>query len=139
MAGQKTDARDAHVGQRIALQRKKAALTQKRVAQSFGMSAAQLQKYEKGTNRISAIHLETFSRMIGVPVEYFFEGMQRLDGELPEGFAERTQQVYVADPAQGPWQGLAEVVVQHVNTHFSETGRRELAAAVRAINERLNG
>ncbi|WP_375410521.1 helix-turn-helix domain-containing protein [uncultured Methylobacterium sp.] len=139
MAGQKTDARDAHVGQRIALQRKKAALTQKRVAQSFGMSAAQLQKYEKGTNRISAIHLETFSRMIGVPVEYFFEGMQRLDDVPPEGFAERAQQAYAADSAQGPWQGLAEVVVQHLNAHFSETGRRELAAAVRAINDRLNG
>ena len=139
MAGQKTDARDAHVGQRIALQRKKAALTQKRVAQSFGMSAAQLQKYEKGTNRISAIHLETFSRMIGLPVEYFFEGMQRLDDVPPEGFGERAQGVYAADGAQDPWRGLADVVVQHVNAHFSENSRREFAAAVLALNERING
>ena len=45
MAGQKTDQRDVYIGQRIAEQRRKASLTQRRVAQSFGMSAAQLQKY----------------------------------------------------------------------------------------------
>lgn len=139
MAGQKTDARDAHVGQRIALQRKKAALTQKRVAQSFGMSAAQLQKYEKGTNRISAIHLETFSRMIGLPVEYFFEGMQRLDDVPPGGFGEHAQQAYAADTGQDSWRSLADVVVQHVNTHFSEGSRREFAAAIQALNARMNG
>ena len=137
MAGQKTDARDVHVGQRIAMQRKKAALTQKRVAQSFGMSAAQLQKYEKGTNRISAIHLETFSRMTGVPVEYFFHGMKRTDDVPAGGFGERPQQPY--DAEQEPWAGLAEVVAQHVDAHFHETSRREFASAIKALNDRLNG
>ena len=64
MAGQKTDQRDAYIGQRIAEERRRASLTQRRVAQSFGMSAAQLQKYEKGTNRISALHLEILARMV---------------------------------------------------------------------------
>ncbi|KQT80792.1 helix-turn-helix transcriptional regulator [Methylobacterium sp. Leaf466] len=141
MAGQKTDARDVHVGQRIALQRKKAALTQKRVAQSFGMSAAQLQKYEKGTNRISAIHLDTFSRLTGVPVAYFFEGMQRLDDVPPEGFAERPQQAFAADSAAdaapGSWQGLAEVVAEHVKRHFTEDGRKDFAAAIQVLGTRL--
>ncbi|MBX9934288.1 MAG: helix-turn-helix domain-containing protein [Methylobacterium sp.] len=137
MAGQKTDARDVHVGQRIAMQRKKAALTQKRVAQSFGMSAAQLQKYEKGTNRISAIHLETFSRMTGVPVEYFFQGMKRSDDPAEEGFAERRQQPYATE--LDPWAGLAEMVAQHVNAHFPDTSRQEFAAAIKALNACLNG
>ncbi|RYY05181.1 MAG: XRE family transcriptional regulator, partial [Alphaproteobacteria bacterium] len=105
MAGQKTDARDVHVGQRIAEQRKRASLTQKRVAQSFGMSAAQLQKYEKGTNRISALHLDTFSRLTGVPIAYFFDGLEH-EGAVPSGgdagpgFSEASQQAYAAD---NPW------------------------------------
>lgn len=136
MAGQKTDARDVHVGRRIAELRKRASLTQKRVAQSFGMSAAQLQKYEKGTNRISAIHLETFSRMIGVPVEHFFEGMERTDEVSPSGFAEPGQRPYVGSDA---WHGLLDVVVQHVAEHFSESHRRDLAAAIQVLNRKLNG
>ncbi|NEU10679.1 helix-turn-helix domain-containing protein [Methylobacterium sp. BTF04] len=136
MAGQKTDARDVHVGQRIAELRKKASLTQKRVAQSFGMSAAQLQKYEKGTNRISAIHLETFSRMTGVPVEYFFDGMARTDDVQPHGFTDAGQQPYVAGTA---WDGLVDVVARHVAEHFPENHRRDLAAAIHALDRKLGG
>ena len=141
MAGQKTDARDVHVGQRIAEQRKRASLTQKRVAQSFGMSAAQLQKYEKGTNRISAIHLDTFSRLTGVPIAYFFDGLAHegaapSGGEAEAGFSERPQEVYAAD---NPWLGLTDVVVRHVNTHFPEPERRRFAAILQAIGRQLDG
>ncbi|KQP89359.1 MULTISPECIES: helix-turn-helix transcriptional regulator [unclassified Methylobacterium] len=141
MAGQKTDARDVHVGQRIAEQRKKAALTQKRVAQSFGMSAAQLQKYEKGTNRISAIHLDTFSRMTGVPIAYFFDGLDHGEtasaGEASgPGFSEPAQQTYASE---NPWLGLAEIVVRHVRAHFPEAERRQFAAALQVIDDKLVG
>ncbi|KQU34372.1 XRE family transcriptional regulator [Methylobacterium sp. Leaf94] len=141
MAGQKTDARDVHVGQRIAEQRKRASLTQKRVAQSFGMSAAQLQKYEKGTNRISAIHLDTFSRLTGVPIAYFFDGLEQegagpSGGDAGPGFAEGPQEVYAAD---NPWLGLTNVVVQHVSAHFPEPERRRFAAILQAIGRQLDG
>ncbi|MDB5645830.1 helix-turn-helix transcriptional regulator [Methylobacterium sp.] len=137
MAGQKTDARDVHVGQRIAEQRKKASLTQKRVALSFGMSAAQLQKYEKGTNRISAIHLDTFSRMTGVPVAYFFDGLEEADAASGPGLSEPRQRAYQPDPAANPWEGLADVVARHVTEHFSDADRRRLAAAVQALGHKL--
>lgn len=136
MAGQKTDARDAHVGKRIAEQRKKAALTQKRVAQSFGMSAAQLQKYEKGTNRISAIHLDILSRMTGVPIDYFFQGLARGDDAAPAGFSEPTQRPYAGG---SEWEGLVNLVAEHVAEHFSPATRREIAAAVHALDRKLNG
>ena len=134
MAGQKTDARDAYVGQRIAEQRKKASLTQKRVAERFGMSAAQLQKYEKGVNRISAIHLESFSRMTGVPVAYFFEDLVHTEEDTATGFSEQAQQSYAAGDG---WMGLVEVVARHVREHFSEEHRRELAAAIHALDAKL--
>nr|USU30330.1 helix-turn-helix domain-containing protein [Methylobacterium sp. OTU13CASTA1] len=134
MAGQKTDARDVHVGRRIAEQRKKASLTQKRVAERFGMSAAQLQKYEKGTNRISALHLESFSRMTGVPVTYFFEDLVHTDEEAAVGFSEPPQQPYIPGDS---WQGLVDAVARHVSEHFSDARRQELAAAVQALHAKL--
>ncbi|MCJ2035917.1 helix-turn-helix domain-containing protein [Methylobacterium sp. J-068] len=139
MAGQKTDARDVYVGQRIAEQRKKASLTQKRVAQSFGMSAAQLQKYEKGTNRISAIHLDTFSRMTGIPVSYFFDGMDRGGEAAAPGFAEAEQQPYTPAATANPWEGLAEVAARYVAEHFSEQDKQRIVAAVQALERKLGG
>lgn len=136
MAGQKTDQRDVYVGQRIAEQRRKASLTQRRVAESFGMSAAQLQKYEKGTNRISAIHLDIFSRMTGVPLEYFFQGAPRLDDFPQDGFGEGRQQPY---QAEGDLQNLAEVVAQRVGEHLPESVRKDLAAAAQAFGRKLGG
>lgn len=146
MAGQKTDARDVYVGQRIAEQRKKASLTQKQVAQCFGMSAAQLQKYEKGTNRISALHLDTFSRLTGVPIAHFFDGIERTEAAL-SGFAELPQQPYRADPDSrsnpgmplGSWEGLAEIMGRHVAEHFSEDEKRRIAAALRILDGKLEG
>ncbi len=135
MAGQKTDERDVYLGQRIAEQRRKASLTQRHVAQSFGMSAAQLQKYEKGTNRISAIHLNIFSRMIGVPVEYFFRGMPMIDVPGLDGFAEDEQ----APIAEGGLSGLAEMVGRHINETFADEARRDIVAAVHVLERRLRG
>lgn len=134
MAGQKTDARDVYLGQRIAESRKRAALTQRRVARSFGMSAAQLQKYEKGTNRISAIHLEILSRMTGVPLAAFFEGMPRRDDVPPSGFADDPQHAY----QEGTFSGLAAIIADHVIERFAPDTRRDFAAAVQALDRRLS-
>lgn len=133
MAGQKTDQRDVYIGQRIAEQRRKASLTQRRVAQSFGMSAAQLQKYEKGTNRISAVHLDIFSRMIGVPMEYFFRGMPQTDDTTPDGFAEDAQAPF----AESELAGLADLVGRHINETYTDETRRNIAAAVHVLERRL--
>ncbi|MDP4021582.1 helix-turn-helix transcriptional regulator [Methylobacterium sp. NEAU 140] len=134
MAGQKTDQRDVYVGQRIAEQRRKASLTQREVARSFGMSAAQLQKYEKGTNRISAVHLDIFSRMTRVPMEYFFSGMPRTDDAGPRGMEEGPQQPF----PEGGLQGLAEIVGRHITENFSDEARRDVAAAIQALDRKLN-
>ena len=135
MAGQKTDERDIHLGQRMAEERKRSQLTQRRVAQSFGMSAAQLQKYEKGVNRISAVHLEILARMTGVPIADFFEGIPRLDDVPDHGFSDKEQQDYAAE---GPWTGLVLMVAKHVADHFSEASRREFVVAVDTLQRELS-
>ncbi|MET0257194.1 MAG: helix-turn-helix transcriptional regulator [Methylobacterium sp.] len=135
MAGQKTDERDIHLGQRMAEERKRSQLTQRRVAQSFGMSAAQLQKYEKGVNRISAVHLEILSRMTGIPIGEFFEGIPHLDDVPERGFADGEQHGFVPD---GPWAGLAAAMAKHVANTFDEPARRDFATAVDTLQRELN-
>lgn len=135
MAGQKPDDRDVFLGQRIAQERRRAALTQRSVAKSFGISAAQLQKYEKGTNRISAVHLDIIARLTGKPIDFFVQGMTRSDSVAAGGFAEQGQAAYAGE---NQWEGLAEVVARHVADHFDEAGRRDFAAAVAILNQKLN-
>jgi transcriptional regulator with XRE-family HTH domain len=133
MAGQKTDERDVYLGQRIAEQRRKASLTQRHVAQSFGMSAAQLQKYEKGTNRISAIHLNIFSRMIGVPVEYFFRGMPNVETTVAPGFAEEGQAPF----GRSDLNTLADLIGRQIRETYSDDMRQNIVAAVSILERQL--
>lgn len=66
---------DAHVGGRLRLFRLRAGMSQTALADRIGLTFQQLQKYEKGTNRISASTLLAFSQILDVPVQRFFEGL----------------------------------------------------------------
>ncbi len=66
---------DVHVGARLRQRRTLLGMTQPNLGDALGMSFQQLQKYEKGTNRISASRLFYLSGMLDVPVEYFFDDM----------------------------------------------------------------
>lgn len=72
MAGQRATAADARIGARIAAARRVAGFTQRQVAEVIGVSGAQLQKYEKGSNRIAASSLMTLATMLGLPIAGFF-------------------------------------------------------------------
>ncbi|HEX6978679.1 MAG TPA: helix-turn-helix transcriptional regulator [Alphaproteobacteria bacterium] len=64
---------DIHVGSRVRLRRTLLGLSQDKLARSIGVSFQQLQKYERGTNRISASRLFALSKVLGVPIAWFFE------------------------------------------------------------------
>jgi transcriptional regulator with XRE-family HTH domain len=66
---------DAHIGGRLRFLRLRAGLAQTALAERIGLTFQQLQKYEKGTNRISASKLLAFSQILDVPVQDFFEGL----------------------------------------------------------------
>lgn len=65
---------DRHVGRRVRLARLSKELSQTALADASGVTFQQVQKYENGTNRISASRLFMFSNILGVEVSYFFEG-----------------------------------------------------------------
>ena len=66
---------DAHVGRRIRLRRSLLGLSQERLAAALQLTFQQVQKYETGSNRIGAGRLYALSRALGVPISYFFEGL----------------------------------------------------------------
>jgi transcriptional regulator with XRE-family HTH domain len=83
---------DVHVGRRLRQQRSYLGLSQEKLAQAVGLTFQQVQKYERGANRIAASRLYQFSKALSVPITYFYEG---LENNL--GFAEDNQ-MYRAHP-----------------------------------------
>jgi transcriptional regulator with XRE-family HTH domain len=65
---------DVHVGSRVRTRRLALGMSQEKLGAALGLTFQQVQKYEKGTNRIGASRLQHVSRILQVPVEYFFEG-----------------------------------------------------------------
>ena len=66
---------DVHVGARLRVRRTLLGMSQTTLGEAIGVTFQQAQKYENGANRISASRLFALSRVLEVPVEYFFEGM----------------------------------------------------------------
>jgi transcriptional regulator with XRE-family HTH domain len=73
----KTDANlvvDKHVGSRVRMRRVMLGMSQEVLAGALGITFQQVQKYEKGANRISASRLQHISQILQVPAPFFFEG-----------------------------------------------------------------
>jgi transcriptional regulator with XRE-family HTH domain len=69
---------DRHVGSRIRFRRTLVSMSQEKLGEHLGITFQQIQKYEKGTNRVSASRLQDIARVLDVPVTFFFDGQ---DGE----------------------------------------------------------
>ncbi len=80
---------DVHVGSRIRMRRQLINMSQEKLGEMLGITFQQVQKYEKGANRISASRMYHSARILGVQVQFFFEGLPGNDGEqgLKEGGA----------------------------------------------------
>ena len=76
---------DAQVGNRVRLRRMLIGMSQERLGELLGLTFQQVQKYEKGVNRIGAGRLFEVARILGVPIDYFYEGVAPQAGS---GFAE---------------------------------------------------
>jgi transcriptional regulator with XRE-family HTH domain len=71
---------DRHVGSRVCMRRKMLSMSQTNLADSLGVTFQKVQKYEKGTNRISASRLQQISHALQVPISFFFEDPRRPSG-----------------------------------------------------------
>src|ERR1041384_3669600 len=87
---------DKHVGSRVRMRRMMLGMSQEKLGDALGLTFQQVQKYEKGTNRIGASRLQQISLILQVPVAFFFEGAPPPPGGAP-GFAEAPSPAYVTD------------------------------------------
>src|SRR5690606_22396629 len=87
---------DKHVGSRVRMRRMMINMSQEKLGEKLGITFQQIQKYEKGTNRIGASRLQQIANVLGVPVGFFFEGAPVPDGSA-KGFSEAASPAYVSD------------------------------------------
>lgn len=83
---------DIHVGQRLRLRRTLLGLSQETLGEAVGITFQQLQKYERGANRISASRLFNLSQVLGVPVTFFFDDLPAPEATLVPDEPSETQE-----------------------------------------------
>src|SRR5882724_11543014 len=87
---------DKHVGSRVRMRRMMLGMSQEKLGDAIGLTFQQVQKYEKGTNRIGASRLQQISLILQVQVAFFFEGAPPPPGS-PVGMGEAPSPAYVTD------------------------------------------
>ena len=91
---------DTHVGSRIRLRRQLIKMSQEKLGDELGVTFQQVQKYERGANRVGASRLYRLSRVLEVPVQFFFEDLS--DAAPVSGMAEGDQTPLIYDFIQSP-------------------------------------
>ena len=89
------DPTDKHVAARVRMRRMMLSMSQEKLGDALGLTFQQVQKYEKGTNRIGASRLQHISSILQVPVSFFFEGGPR--SSPSNGMGEASSPGYVSD------------------------------------------
>ena len=90
---------DKYVGSRVRMRRMMLGMSQEKLADALGLTFQQVQKYEKGTNRISASRLQAISQILDAPVHFFFEGGPQIakGAHGAHGLGENPSPAYVTD------------------------------------------
>ena len=90
---------DVHVGSRVRLRRNMLGMSQEKLGEAIGLTFQQVQKYERGANRIGASRLLELSRVLDVPVPFFYDETDPVRAPaIPPGFAESPQEGFDSDP-----------------------------------------
>jgi transcriptional regulator with XRE-family HTH domain len=88
---------DVHVGSRVRLRRNMLGMSQEKLGEALGITFQQIQKYEKGANRVGASRLQAIATVMNVPVSFFFEDAPGESGEVIRGLSEEGSTAYVVD------------------------------------------
>jgi transcriptional regulator with XRE-family HTH domain len=112
---------DIHVGSRLRMRRNLVGLSQEQLGKSLGLTFQQIQKYERGINRMGSSRLFQIAKTLSVPVAYFFE-------EIPVSFSLSTQPGF-ADSEQAP---LENALPMERQNDYDILRRRETLELIRA-------
>ncbi len=123
---------DVSVGQRIRLRRQMLGMSQTTLADALGITFQQVQKYEKGTNRVGASRLQHISSFLNVPVAYFFEGAPAGAENAQAGNGQGMPEANLVTTFLGTPEGLA---LNRAFTKISDpTVRKKIIALVKSVS-----
>jgi transcriptional regulator with XRE-family HTH domain len=122
---------DKHVGSRVRMRRMMLGMSQGKLGDALGLTFQQVQKYEKGTNRIGASRLQHISHILRVPVPFFFEGAPHIPGQ-PSGIGDAPSPAYISD-FLGSSDGLA------LTKAFTEIKEPKLRRCIVGLVEQIAG
>ena len=117
---------DVFVGQKLKARRTLIGMTQEKLAEATGITFQQVQKYEKGRNRLSASRIFQFSRVLNIPVAYFFEGFFSSDTliGLQGRFADNEQEPFEAETEASDDVMLQKETIDLVRTYYTITDEK---------------
>ena len=121
---------DAHVGQRVRMRRMLIGMSQERLGELLGLTFQQVQKYEKGVNRIGAGRLFEIAGILGVPISFFYEDVEAEGSLASSGFAGARDYPPVMEfmsTGEGIQLGLAYMRVKDIKV------RRKILELVRSL------
>ena len=97
MAKKSPNPTDKYVGSRVRMRRLMLEMSQEKLGEKLGLTFQQVQKYEKGTNRIGASRLQHISQILKVPGSFFFEGVSGSGKQADDGSSKAPVVDYVSD------------------------------------------
>ncbi|HEU6442668.1 MAG TPA: helix-turn-helix domain-containing protein [Microvirga sp.] len=95
-----TSSIDKEIGTRVRMRRISIGMSQEKLGEMLGLTFQQVQKYEKGMNRISVGRLVDIAKILEVDIHFFFDGIK--SGKAGSGFAEEGASPYIADVMSTP-------------------------------------
>ena len=129
---------DVHVGQRLRVRRSLLGMSQEKLAEAVGITFQQIQKYERGTNRVSAGRLFQFSRILDIPVSYFYD---QFSGEAAgTGLSDNEQDGFDSSQKSDDIMQRKETL-DLVRTYYSidnEDVRKDIVRFIKSMAERLS-
>ena len=123
---------DIHVGRRLRQRRRLLGLTQEKLAQAVDIRFQQIQKYESGSNRVSASRLWSLSKALDVSISYFFEGMNGAEPKLDLDL--RSEYGFSEAPAEGLLDEKETMDLVRYYYRLDEEPRRRLLDLARALS-----
>src|SRR5919205_2368221 len=121
---------DVRVGTRLRLRRNMLGLSQEKLGEAIGLTFQQVQKYERGANRIGASRLHELSRVLDVPISFFFDDTDPVRAPAMGGFAEPPAEAFDSDPLR------KQETMELVRAYFAiedATVRRRLLDLAKAL------
>ena len=131
---------DVHVGQRLRVRRSLMGLSQEKLAEFIGLTFQQIQKYERGMNRISAGRLYQFSKILDVPVDYFYDQLgsaAKIYSSATYGMADNDQEPFVEGDLMQNKETL-DLIRAYYSIDNAEI-RKDILKFVKSMANRMSG